>query len=493
MFESAELGNAIDKATYQEEEPKLREALINAQFDLKQSAKFSVLIIVAGPEGAGRSEVVNVLKEWMDPRHLAIKAFDAPTEEELSRPPSWRYWRALPAKGQIGIFFNAWYSEAFAGRILGDESDADFEQRLDNILRIENMLANEGTLILKFWMHLSKKDFKRRSKELAKHPATRWKVTGEDHETFKKYEKLKKLAEFALHKTSTAHSPWIVVEGVDECYRNLTVSRVLLNSLQDRLTHAKHVKPDVSSVSPLVDAPQPTNVIAALDLTKSLDQDEYRRALPRWQGKLNMLLCDPQFQRKGVVVVFEGTDAAGKGSAIRRVTQALDARAYDIHPVAAPNDEERAKPYLWRFWRNVPRLGRLAIFDRSWYGRVLVERVEGYCSVDDWMRAYGEIGDFEDELTANGLIVVKFWLTIDKDEQYRRFKAREQTPFKRFKITEDDWRNREKWDQYINAVCDMIDRTSTENAPWTLVEANDKRYARVKVLKTLVKRIEAGI
>ena len=211
------------------------------------------------------------------------------------------------------------------------------------------------------------------------------------------------------------------------------------------------------------------------------------------RGSSARLTRDPKFEKIAVVAAFEGNDAAGKGGAIRRVTSALDARAYDAYPVAAPTDEERAQPYLWRFWRHIPRKGRVAIFDRSWYGRVLVERVEGFCSVTDWMRAYGEINDFEERLFGHGVVVAKFWLSISKDEQYKRFKEREKTAFKRFKITPEDWRNREKWDEYVDAVCDMVDRTSTEHAPWTLVEANDKYYARVKILKTLCERIEAAL
>ena len=193
------------------------------------------------------------------------------------------------------------------------------------------------------------------------------------------------------------------------------------------------------------------------------------------------------------MLAFEGADAAGKGGAIRRVSGALDARQYLIVPVAAPTDEERAHPYLWRFWRNIPSLGGITIFDRSWYGRVLVERVEKLCAPADWMRAYDEINQFEEQLTKGGAIVVKFWLQISKEEQLKRFRERQRTAFKQFKITTEDWRNRKKWDAYERAVCDMVDRTSTELAPWTLVEAEDKRYARVKILKTIVERIERAL
>jgi polyphosphate kinase 2 (PPK2 family) len=225
-------------------------------------------------------------------------------------------------------------------------------------------------------------------------------------------------------------------------------------------------------------------------MTQALDKDSFKIKLEKYQGRLNALTRHPKFKYMSVIAVFEGNDAAGKGGSIRRITRALDARYYQVIPIAAPTEEERAQPYLWRFWRHLPRKDRVTIFDRSWYGRVLVERVEGYCAEADWMRAYSEINDFEAQMVRHHLLVVKFWLTITKDEQLRRFEDRQKTGFKRFKITEEDWRNREKWELYEQAVCDMVDRTSTMLAPWTLVEANDKNFARIKVLKTLCQMIE---
>jgi len=264
-----------------------------------------------------------------------------------------------------------------------------------------------------------------------------------------------------------------------------------LQALQHRLKSHDEPAPQLA-VPPIVPHIDRVNVIQNLDLSRSLDKKDYQDELAHWQGQLNRLTRRRKFGKLSAVAVFEGNDAAGKGGSIRRVTGALDARQYRIIPVAAPTDEEAAHPYLWRFWRYLPPRGKLVIFDRSWYGRVLVERIEGFCGEYDWMRAYAEINDFEEQLIRNHTLVVKFWLSISKDEQYQRFKAREETPFKRFKITDEDWRNREKWDQYEEAICDIIDRTSTEIAPWTLVEANDKRYARIKILKTLCQRIEAG-
>lgn len=232
------------------------------------------------------------------------------------------------------------------------------------------------------------------------------------------------------------------------------------------------------------------DLLKTLDMTQAIDKNNYKDKLVKYQNRLSQLTRDPKFKYMSVIAVLEGNDAAGKGGCIRRVTGALDARWYQVNPIAAPTEEERAQPYLWRFWRHLPRKGRVTFFDRSWYGRVLVERVEGFCSDGDWMRAYGEINEFEEQMDRHHLIVVKFWLAITKDEQLRRFEERQKIAFKSFKITEEDWRNREKWTQYEHAVCDLVDRTSTLVAPWTLVQANDKNFARIKVLSTLCERIE---
>jgi len=224
-----------------------------------------------------------------------------------------------------------------------------------------------------------------------------------------------------------------------------------------------------------------------------MDKAEYKTRLAELQGRLSKLTRDERFKNHSLVLAFEGNDAAGKGGTIRRITQALDARSYRVVPVAAPTEEERVKPWLWRFWRQVPGKGGITIFDRTWYGRVLVERVEGFAQERDWMRAYYEINDFEHQLSENGAVVLKFWLAISNEEQMARFKLREETGFKRFKITEEDWRNREKWNAYKLAVSDMVDRTSTSKVPWTLVEANNKYYARIKVLSTICAALEARL
>ena len=487
MFESAELGHKIDKDSYDKEVPQLREDLLNAQFDLSEKGKFQVIILVGGVDGAGKGETVNLLNEWMDPRHIQVHAMGEMTDEERERPAMWRFWRASPPKGKIGVFFGSWYTAPIVRRVLKQSSAAELNQHVEQIKHFERMLTNEGALVLKFWFHLSKEVQNKRLKTLEKHPKTRWRVTAQDWQRFKLYDKFRKVSEYTLRETSTAEASWFVVEGGDARYRNLTVGKTLLQALRNRLDHP--VKP-VARVAPLQPTIDQLNVLGELDMTQKIAKKKFDTELEKYQGKLALLTRDPKFRKISVIAAFEGSDAGGKGGAIRRITGALDARHYLIIPVAAPTEEERAQPYLWRFWRNVPRIGQFTIFDRSWYGRVLVERVEKYCTEADWMRAYGEINDFEEQLTERGAVVVKFWLAITKEEQLRRFKEREKTGYKRFKITAEDWRNREKWDDYERAVCDMVDRTSTEIAPWTLVEANDKNFARIKILKTLCERIE---
>ncbi|TBW01758.1 polyphosphate:AMP phosphotransferase [Azotobacter chroococcum] len=489
MFESAEIGHTIDDDTYDAQVPALREALLEAQFELKEQARFPVLVLISGIEGAGKGETVKLLNEWMDPRLIEVSTFDQPTDEELAHPPAWRYWRQLPPKGRIGIFFGTWYSQMLQARLGGRIDNARLDQAIGVAGRLERMLSDEGALIFKFWFHLSKKRMKERLKTLNDDPLHSWRLSELDWQQSKTYDKFVRHGEHMLRRTNRDFAPWYVIEGTDANYRSLSVGRILLEGLQAAL---KREGPMRSSphAAPLVSSVDNRALLDALDMTQALDKAVYKEQLLAEQARLAGLLRDKRMRRHALLVVFEGNDAAGKGGAIRRVTGALDPRQYRIVPVASPTDEERAQPYLWRFWRHIPARGKLTIFDRSWYGRVLVERVEGLCSEADWLRAYGEINDFEEELAGGGVVVVKFWLAIDQQTQLARFKERELTPFKRFKITEEDWRNRDKWDAYCDAVGDMVDRTSTEIAPWTLVEANDKYFARVKILRTLNEALE---
>jgi polyphosphate:AMP phosphotransferase len=428
----------------------------------------------------------------MDPRHIVTSAFADPSDEERERPAQWRFWRALPPKGKIGIFFGGWHTDPILKRVLGEIDEGAFGNDVAEIMRLEKMLVDEGVLLLKYWFHLSRRQQEKRLEALESDPKTRWHVTDLEWKYFKLHKKFVKVCEPFLRKTSTAESPWMVVPGADARYRTLTVTRHLLAALRERLDD-KPVKRLPDRIPPLPAPVDHLNVLRDLELDQPMTRESYAKERAKWQGRLAVASRDPRFARLSVVAAFEGNDAAGKGGAIRRVTQALDARLYSNIPVAAPTEEERAQPYLWRFWRHIPRHGRFAFFDRSWYGRVLVERVESFAAEADWQRAYAEINEFEQALARHGIVVVKFWLAISKEEQFRRFKGREKVAFKQFKITAEDWRNRKKWDGYERAVCDMVDRTSTSVAPWTLVEANNKYHARIKVLKTLCRALENAL
>ena len=491
MFESAEIGHSIDKETYDREVPALREALLEAQYDLHQQKRSAVIVLINGIEGAGKGETVKLLSEWMDPRLIEVRTFDQQTDEELAHPPAWRYWRQLPAKGRMGVFFGNWYSQMLQGRVHGRFKDAVLDQAINGAERLEKMLCNEGAVIFKFWFHLSKKQMKARLKALKDDPLHSWRISPLDWQQSETYDRFVRFGERVIRRTSRDYAPWNIVEGVDPYYRSLTVGKILLEGLQAALNEPK-TEVRATHVAPLTETQDGLSLLDCLDMTQHLEKDDYQEQLITEQARLSGLMRDKRMRRHALVSVFEGNDAAGKGGSIKRVAAALDPRQYNIVPIAAPSEDERAQPYLWRFWRQIPGRGKFTIFDRSWYGRVLVERVEGFCTPADWMRAYGEINDFEEQLRAAGVIVVKFWLAIDKDVQLERFHEREEIPFKRFKITEEDWRNREKWDVYRKAVCDMVDRTSTEISSWTLVEANDKRWARVKVLRTINEALEAA-
>ena len=491
MFESAEIGHKMKKSEFNLEEPKLRRLLLDAQYQLLEKSKFPVIILVNGVDGAGKGETVNLFNEWMDPRHIHTHAFGASTDAERARPEMWRFWTTLPPKGRIGILFGSWYTDPILQRVMANEGRAEFEQRLSRIRDHERMLVAEGALILKLWFHLSKDAQKARLKALSAKKKTAWRVTKDDWRHFKRYDEFVGVCELALRETSTGEAPWHIIEGSNHEYRSLTAGRLLQDALKRRL---KGPAPVIAAAESL---PQPSidkrDVLNTADYTRKIDHASYDKTLEKLQGDLNLLTRHKKMRERSIIMVFEGMDAAGKGSTIRRITRAIDARYYHVVPIAAPSDEERAQPYLWRFWRHVPPHGKAVIFDRSWYGRVLVERVEKFCGEDAWLRAYHEINEFEEQLAVGGAIVAKFWLAISPAEQLRRFKERAKTPHKQFKITDEDWRNRKKWPDYERAVTDMIDRTSTDIALWHVIASNDKPWARVETLKRLVETIESAL
>jgi polyphosphate:AMP phosphotransferase len=496
MFEGAELGRKVSKEDYQAQIDELRTQLVEAQLALRGS-EVPVIVIVAGVDGAGRGEVVNRLHEWFDTRGMQVQSYWEETDEERDRPYWWRFWRTLPERGSIGILFGSWYTDPTLKALDGKLSDAEFDAEMQRIAAFERMLIEDQALILKFWFHLPRDVQKRRLKALSKDPYSRWRMARKRKSLGQrpKYDAALRVAERMIRETDNGYSPWYLIESTDRRYRDLTVGRTLLQAIQGRLENPiKVVDPPSSHAPHLPDAPSAqVTLLDHVDLQRTISKSEYQDQLKGYQDKLNELVWAAYRKKVSMVLLFEGWDAAGKGGAIRRLTQAMDARLYRVVPVAAPTDEERAHHYLWRFWRHVPRAGHITLFDRSWYGRVLVERVEGFASEDAWRRAYFEINEFEEQLTQNGIRLCKFWLHISKEEQLARFKAREQTPYKQWKITEEDWRNRERWDDYKAAVNEMVIRTSTEASEWTLVPANDKRVARVEVLRTVCASLAAAL
>jgi polyphosphate:AMP phosphotransferase len=490
VFEAAELNRKVSKKAYREAVPPLREALLQAQWQLLQEATFSVIVLIAGVDKGGKSETLNLFNEWLDPRYLENHALVLPTDEERERPYFWRFWRTLPPKGRIGIYCgSSWYSEPLLDHVYGRISGNDLDAQLIRIRRFEQNLASNGTLILKFWLHLNKQAQKERIRALERDPETRWRVSERDKKHVKLYDHFRAAAERALRETGTGAAPWVIVEGQDDNYRSLTCGEALHAALAKRLA-AGPTTTAVASVPSTAAAAAGGTILGQLDLTKSVPKAKYRAELEHYQGRLNLLSRAAYREQVSTVVVLEGWDAAGKGGLIRRVTPAIDARHYRVISIAAPTEEERRYHYLWRFWRQLPGAGQVTLFDRSWYGRVLVERVEGFASEGEWRRAYAEIDDFEEQLVSHGMVVVKFWIHIDPQEQLARFKLRAETGYKQYKITDEDFRNREQWDAYEVAVNDMVERTSTDFAPWHLIEGNDKHYARIHALRILCQRLE---
>jgi len=495
MFEGAELGRKVDKADFRAEEPELRTRLLAAQRRAWR-AGLPVVVLISGVDGAGKGEVVNRLNAWLDTRGLAVHAFWDASDEERERPRWWRYWRSLPARGRIAVLFGSWYADPIHERVTGQTDDAALDAELARIGQFERMLTEDGALFVKFWFHLPAEEQQRRLKKLAKDPKSRWHQAPDAlAASAARHDEFLRVAERALRETDAGIAPWYVIESTDRRYRDLTVGRTLLDAIEERLanhapangrhfSHAPHL-PDADSAH--------VTVLDHVDLTQALDKEDYKQQLAHYQERLNALAWKAYAQKRSCVLLFEGWDAAGKGGTIRRLVSAIDARLYRVLPVAAPTDEERAHHYLWRFWRQLPRDGRVTVFDRSWYGRVLVERVEGLAEDVAWRRAYQEINDFEQQLVDHGTVLAKFWLHISPEEQLARFEARQQTPYKQHKITDEDWRNRERWDAYKAAVNEMVVRTSTEFAEWTLVPANDKRYARIEVLRTVCERLEKAL
>lgn len=460
------------------DEDELSLDLIEAQYALKESrdkknAK-SVLVLVSGIELAGKGEAVKQLREWLDPRYLRVKA-DAPQFLTHNQPFWQSYSRFIPAEGQIVVMFGNWYSDLLttAMHVSKPLNEQLFDGYIEQMRAFEHDLQNNHVHIVKVWFDLSWKSLQKRLDQIDASEQRWHKLHGLDWRNKKQYDTLQGLSQRFT-------DDWFVIDGEDEKLRDQSFAQYLLQTLQELPEH----QTKVSQKWQQAEIPQHLQEPAQASLEKQDYKAELRKLSKKVADKL-------RFDERKVVICFEGMDAAGKGGAIKRIVKKLDPREYEIHTIAAPERYELRRPYLWRFWNRLNDSGKITIFDRTWYGRVLVERIEGFASTVEWQRAYNEINRFEENLVDSQTVIVKIWLVISKEEQALRFKAREQTPHKRFKITEEDWRNREKWDDYLKAAADMLERTDTDYAPWYVIATDDKYSARIQVLKAILQQLKA--
>ncbi len=493
MLEKIDLSKTVDKEHYKAVRDEMGAKLGVLQRECK-AAGIPVVIVFEGMGAAGKGVQINRLIQNLDPRGFSVYAASRETEEEALRPFLWRYWTKTPAAGRIAIFDRSWYCRVQKDRFDGKVEEQDLSGAFQDILSFERQLTDGGAVIIKLFLYISKEEQKKRFKKLDDSKETSWRVSQADWERNEHYSRYLQINEEMLERTDTEEAPWTIIESTDKNYAAMKILATVADRLEYELLKRREKAGDKKKKNTAAPAEKfKTGVLSGTDLSKSLTREEYKEKLDKLQKKLEVLHSEIYRLRIPVVIGFEGWDAGGKGGAIKRLTSHLDPRGYQVNPTASPNDIERVHHYLWRFWNNAPKAGHIAIFDRTWYGRVMVERIEGFCSEADWKRAYQEINEMEAHMANAGAIVLKFWLHIDKDEQERRFKERMEDPAKQWKITDEDWRNREKWDQYEEAVNEMLVRTSTTYAPWIVVEGNDKYYARVKVLETVVEAMEKKI
>ena len=494
MLEHVDLTKRISKEAYKEIFPDMEIRMGELQ-RAARAAGVPVILVFEGWEAAGKGRLINRLSQTLDPRGFKVHAISAPNEVEQFYPWLWRFWQSIPAEGEFAFFDRSWYGRVMVERMKGLITDTQWQKAYDEINQFERQLADAGVVIVKVWLHVDRKEQKARLKGIKNDPALAWKAGKEEWQQNKDYDEWRVAIEEMLEHTGTACAPWTVLEATQNRFARVKLFETVLSRVQqelDRRAALPKTKPAPMPEPPDSPTTQQT-ILDHLDLSQSLEREEYRVQLSELQERLFELEHRLFVARVPAVVVYEGQDAAGKGGSIRRLTRGLDPRGYEVVPIAAPTDAEKRRHYLWRFWRSLPKAGHMTIFDRSWYGRVLVERVEGFCTEEEGARAFREINEFEHQLADFGTVIVKFWLQIDREEQIGRFEARKEIAYKQWKITDEDWRNREKWRQYKVAVVDMLQKTSTTYAPWTILEANCKRYARIKALKTVADAIEHAL
>lgn len=492
MLDTLDLDLSLDAKAYRAQ----MRILMGQLRSLQQSCweqQLPVMIVLEGWAAAGKGSLVKKLVNCMDPRGFMVHPIWPPSEDEKQYPLLWRFWKNLPAKGKIGVFYHSWYTHVLEDRLFERIDVSQIPLFIRHINAFERQLVDDGVAIAKFWLHISQPELKRRLKQYAKDPLDAWRVRPEDWQQEKSYDRYTSLAEDMVINTSTGPAPWTLVESNCRRWAKVKVLTQVVALLTESLDRQHRAVP-IPTMPPQKELrPTEPDLLSTVNLDLSLTAADYKKQLKAEQVCWRKLQLKIHKQQIPVLVLFEGWDAAGKGGAIKRLTDVLDPRSYIVHPFGAPTDEENAHHYLWRFWRRLPSAGTIGIFDRSWYGRVLVERVESFAAEAEWRRAYWEINEFEAQLVTAGYVLVKIWLHISPDEQLKRFRAREHDPFKAHKITAEDWRNREKWPLYHVAINQAIQRTHTPLAPWNIVAANNKPYARVQVIQTVTQAIQAEI
>jgi len=495
MFEKFDLTKTLDKDTYDATIPGLRDRIGVLQREFRDQ-QIPVIIVFEGWRFSGISGTINRLTYAFDPRGCRVYPTQQPNEIERAHPMLWRFWVNTPSKGKIAIFDRSWYTDMMIACAESDKKIRFPPETFTDILNMEEELADDGAVIIKFFLHISKKEQKWRQKKFQKiHPE----FSPDDSRAPKRlrdYDDALPKLEMLIAETDTAQAPWTVVEATDRHFTLVKVYETIINRMEDVLKHRSQMvtksakkKTPAAGKLPAVQS----SILHTIDLTKSLPEETYIKRLDECEEQLHDLQYIINRKKIPVTILFEGWDAAGKGGAIIRLDRALNPRCSVVEPIAAPTPDEKSHHYLWRFIRSLPKAGDITIFDRTWYGRVLVERVEGFCTEADWQRAYHEINVMEDYLVRSGSVLIKFWLQIDKDTQMARFRERETDPLKKYKITEEDWRNRKKWALYDAAIDEMLEETSTPVAPWTIVESNNKYYSRVKIMETVIEKIQDGI
>lgn len=490
MLEKLDLTKKMGKEEYKDRMEVLEAKIGKLQRECKELG-IPVMIAFEGYGASGKGVQIGKLIQALDPRGFEVYAVKTETEEEKMHPFMWRFWTKMPANGRIAIYDSSWYRKVLVDRFDKRTKKKELPAAYDSICSFEKQLTDGGMVLIKIFLAIDKKEQKKRFDKLLSSKDAAWRVCKGDLKRNKEFEKYERMNEEMLVRTDTDFAPWNVVEATDRRFATVKIYSIIIEALSKKIEMVKKAALKKETVKKIqAEGTLVDNILSQADLTKTVTKDVYRKRIAELQNKIEKLHGELYRRRIPVVLGFEGWDAGGKGGAIKRLTEKMDPRGFIVHPTASPNDIEKAHHYLWRFWTAMPKAGHITIFDRTWYGRVMVERIEGFCSEDEWQRAYKEINDMERDLTDAGAIVLKFWMQIDKDEQERRFRARQENPEKQWKITDEDWRNREKWDQYEVAVNEMIMKTSTPKAPWIVVEGNDKYYARIKVLETVIDAIE---